>query len=684
MKHISATLALLALIISGDALGQSSPNLYNGQQPTAAQWNSYFAVKQDFYTTGIPISNGGTGATTLSGALANLGLTPGVPGGSQPYSPILTSLAAVTGTANAILYFTDASDMAAAAMTGDCSFTAGAIVCTETNGAAFGQFATDTPTQATAALNVFSSTLKGLVPLSGGGTTNFLRADGTFASPPGTAISCATATLLGNSSGSTGQPTNCFSLSGTGTTIPTTVSPTFTGTLFNAGTTAATFNDLVANNSVQSKNGNYFSQSNNDISFIPSNDGTGLIVKHVTTMVNHETITGTASGGGNVTDGVDGADTNISHTIGVKGTGSIVLSAASVTAPSLPTTGTPTGYLCDQSGGALYNGAAGCGTLGSVSGGTGVSSPTAHSVPVAEGASAFTFEAPGSTGNCLVSNGASADPTFQSCTNVYTLPTASTSVLGGVKVDGTTISISGGVISAAGASAAIPGYITGAQLTFATTTTVTVSAGTMADSTNAVQMALSGSHTLNMAASGAGGLDTGTIAATTWYAVVVINGTSGTTVMATKETAGSPISPTMPSGYTKYRYVGSIFSNGSTQVAQFFQTGQNFYFAAPINDLSSAGVNSVQVVTLTIPRGIIVFPDMSWVIGNNSLFVFPATISTDTGWQISASASGTTGAAAIATIASNTSAQIHWQSSLTSTVNEFTRGWTDPYVASVD
>lgn len=37
----------------------------------------------------------------------------------------------------------------------------------------------------TAQLNVFSSTLKGLTPASGGGTTNFLRADGTWATPGG-------------------------------------------------------------------------------------------------------------------------------------------------------------------------------------------------------------------------------------------------------------------------------------------------------------------------------------------------------------------------------------------------------------------------------------------------------------------------------------------------------------------
>lgn len=42
-----------------------------------------------------------------------------------------------------------------------------------------------TGTQATALLDTFTSGAKGLVPASGGGTTNFLRADGTFAAPGG-------------------------------------------------------------------------------------------------------------------------------------------------------------------------------------------------------------------------------------------------------------------------------------------------------------------------------------------------------------------------------------------------------------------------------------------------------------------------------------------------------------------
>ncbi len=42
-----------------------------------------------------------------------------------------------------------------------------------------------TGTQATALLDVFTSSLKGLAPASGGGTTNFLRADGSWAAPSG-------------------------------------------------------------------------------------------------------------------------------------------------------------------------------------------------------------------------------------------------------------------------------------------------------------------------------------------------------------------------------------------------------------------------------------------------------------------------------------------------------------------
>lgn len=53
-----------------------------------------------------------------------------------------------------------------------------------------------TTTQLTTLVNLFTPTLSGAVPLSGGGTTNFLRADGTWA-PPATAIAANPTALVG-------------------------------------------------------------------------------------------------------------------------------------------------------------------------------------------------------------------------------------------------------------------------------------------------------------------------------------------------------------------------------------------------------------------------------------------------------------------------------------------------------
>jgi hypothetical protein len=61
-----------------------------------------------------------------------------------------------------------------------------------------------TSTQLTADLNLFSPTLQGLTPLSGGGTTNFLRADGSWAAPAGSGtVTAVTGTAPVASSGGT-------------------------------------------------------------------------------------------------------------------------------------------------------------------------------------------------------------------------------------------------------------------------------------------------------------------------------------------------------------------------------------------------------------------------------------------------------------------------------------------------
>jgi len=61
-----------------------------------------------------------------------------------------------------------------------------------------GNVETLTGTQATTLLDVFTSTLKGLVPASGGGTSNFLRADGTWAAPSGSGGTTTNAITFNN------------------------------------------------------------------------------------------------------------------------------------------------------------------------------------------------------------------------------------------------------------------------------------------------------------------------------------------------------------------------------------------------------------------------------------------------------------------------------------------------------
>lgn len=86
-----------------------------------------------------------------------------------------------------------------------------------------------TGTQATTLLDTFTSALKGLAPASGGGTTNFLRADGTWAAPSGTGFANPM-TLLGDMiyGGASGAATR---LAGNTTTTKQFLSQTGNGTI---------------------------------------------------------------------------------------------------------------------------------------------------------------------------------------------------------------------------------------------------------------------------------------------------------------------------------------------------------------------------------------------------------------------------------------------------------------------
>ncbi|HEY1722249.1 MAG TPA: hypothetical protein VGG27_13475 [Magnetospirillaceae bacterium] len=71
---------------------------------------------------------------------------------------------------------------------------------------------------------------------------------------------------------------------------------------------------------------------------------------------------------------------------------------------------------------------------------------------------------------------------------------------------------------------------------------VDISAGTATDSTGTLLIAAASPLSVNLATSGAGGIDTGSIAASTWYQLYLINGPSGTSAVA--HAAGTVFSTT--------------------------------------------------------------------------------------------------------------------------------------------
>lgn len=145
---------------------------------------------------------------------------------------------------------------------------------------------------------------------------------------------------------------------------------------------------------------------------------------------------------------------------------------------------------------------------------------------------------------------------------------------------------SGAWIRSPVASAATPGSPLGGAISSASGLVVTWNSGTpntrvdvsatgvlLANSTGQIRLA-NFSTTVNLLASGANGLDTGSAGASTWYYVFVIAGvqTDGTVISAGLFSTSSS-SPTLPTGYTIAYRVGSRYTDASTHFYRVLQAG---------------------------------------------------------------------------------------------------------------
>lgn len=180
----------------------------------------------------------------------------------------------------------------------------------------------------------------------------------------------------------------------------------------------------------------------------------------------------------------------------------------------------------------------------------------------------------------------------------------------------TSVSFPGATVSGSSPSATVTfplpqEYINGLNITVASTTTFTIGTGQALSDDNTTMMSLGSSLTKSSAGTwvvgnNQNGLDTGTIANNTWYhAFLIYNPTTNTTDVLFSTSASAP---SMPSGYTKKRRLGSLRTDGSAHFITIFQNGDRFDLAVPVNVVASTPIGSTtaQTATCFVPTGVVV------------------------------------------------------------------------------
>lgn len=142
--------------------------------------------------TGLPLSTGITG--TLAAGNGGTGLNGASASNGQLLIGNGSGFTLGTLTAGSNVTITNGAGTITIAASGGSGSPGGSNGQIQYNNA--GAFGGLTDTQLTTHINTFTSLLSGAAPASGGGTTNYLRADGTWAAPPGTG---------GSPGGSSGQ-----------------------------------------------------------------------------------------------------------------------------------------------------------------------------------------------------------------------------------------------------------------------------------------------------------------------------------------------------------------------------------------------------------------------------------------------------------------------------------------------
>jgi hypothetical protein len=155
-----------------------------------------------------------------------------------------------------------------------------------------------------------------------------------------------------------------------------------------------------------------------------------------------------------------------------------------------------------------------------------------------------------------------------------------------------------------------------------TTVDIAVGAASSDDAAiaNRVLISLTSAITKTTAAwavgTGNGGLDSGAVAASTWYHIYIITRTDTGVVDALLSTSST--APTMPANYTKKRRIGSVLTDASKAINYFTQDGEYFVWATATMTSTGNPGTSASSVTLNTPLGVNVWALYNAVLSNTT------------------------------------------------------------------
>lgn len=219
---------------------------------------------------------------------------------------------------------------------------------------------------------------------------------------------------------------------------------------------------------------------------------------------------------------------------------------------------------------------------------------------------------------------------------------------------------------------------------------IDIAVGECRDSSNTVNLAITSGIEIDIEDSGEDGLDTGSVAADTWYHVHLYRKPSDSSIHAVFSLSAT--SPTLPDSAVYRRRLGAVLTDGSSNIIAFSQEDDEFLWKDPPVDYDTSSLGTTAATpTLSVPSGIKVRAKVNaitWKGANNNARVYisspdvndeaPQYTSTAPLFTIRGTSTGGSGGGERGPVRTNTSSQIRVRAIEASTELEIvTLGWID-------